>query len=176
MVEELSVNLSEIARILGVSDRTVQRWHEAGIPRHGEGRGSTYPVARVVAWVRRRDREQFERELAMSPAPDLDEARARKENALARLRELDVAEREGELITVEDALAHQEQVYAALRGILLAVPGKYAHTFVGLRSHAEGQRKLEDIIFETMTAMVDWSDDAEAAELAELDASTAEAA
>lgn len=44
------VKQADLCALLGVTDRTIQRWHEQGLPRHGEGRGCTYVWEEVLAW------------------------------------------------------------------------------------------------------------------------------
>lgn len=93
------------------------------------------------------------------------EARRLKEVALARLRQLEVAEREGGLISIDDALAYNTKIYSALRAILLAIPGKYPPRFVGATNYADAQRRLSDMVHEIMVEMseMDDPDEAEAA-------------
>ncbi|MEX2570805.1 MAG: hypothetical protein WD737_05825, partial [Gemmatimonadota bacterium] len=72
----------------------------------------------------------------------ISEARRQKEVALARLRQIEVAAREGVFVRVDDALKHNERVYGTIRSTLLASPGKYAPTFTNLSSFAQAQARL----------------------------------
>ena len=44
---------ADLCALFGVTDRTIQRWHEQGLPRHGEGRGCYYVWADVLPWYLR---------------------------------------------------------------------------------------------------------------------------
>jgi hypothetical protein len=40
----------ELSALLGVTDRTIQRWQFAGLPRHGRQRGIFYVLEEVLPW------------------------------------------------------------------------------------------------------------------------------
>lgn len=87
------------------------------------------------------------------------EARRRKEVALAQLRQLEVAEREGRLVAIDDVIAENAVVYSALRATLLAIPGKYSPAFVGLQDFGAARHALDEMVRSVMSEMVQWSDD-----------------
>jgi hypothetical protein len=83
----------------------------------------------------------------------LNDARARKEKALARLRELDVQEREGKLLPVESAMAVVGALVAELRARIQSFPGKYAPKVVGIKTVGEGQLFLEQLANEMLETL-----------------------
>ncbi|MBL8231035.1 MAG: hypothetical protein JNL98_21265 [Bryobacterales bacterium] len=66
------------------------------------------------------------------------EARRRKEVALARLRELEVAEREGKLITIEAAADTVTKAFSAVKAAVLRIPDKAARQVMAASNPAEG--------------------------------------
>jgi len=63
--------------------------------------------------------------IAASQAPNpLAEARARRESAQASIREMELAERRGELVPSKDVEAHLANLFAQCRTRLLAIPAR----------------------------------------------------
>lgn len=85
--------------------------------------------------------------------PDLMESKARREAALADLAEIDVAERRGELISVEQARADVLDRFAIVRTRILGVPSRVAQR---LPKHAaEIVPVLEELLREALTELAD---------------------
>ena len=83
----------------------------------------------------------------------LNDARARKEAALARLRELDLAEREGRLLPIESHTKILAAIIGELRARIVASPGKYATRIVGLHGVAQAQTVLEDMFNDLLSVL-----------------------
>lgn len=98
-MSDLTVDQRELARVFGVSPRTIQRWEDAGLADARVGSTATYDLPAAVAWRV----EKLVAELN-GDTPDLDAARARKESALAELRELEVGQLRGDLLEREEVL------------------------------------------------------------------------
>ena len=69
-------------------------------------------------------------------------ARARKVAAQARLAELEVLVREGELISIGAHRAVCDKMIELFRASLLAVPGSWGPRVVGIKSPAEGKEAM----------------------------------
>lgn len=109
----------EAAEAAGVTPRTVRRW-EADADLWSRA------LAAVGAAGAGVDAEEDN--------PDgwtYSEAKRRKEAALARLRELELAEKERRLITIEDAIRPIEALLTLVRGRLLALPSRLAGALPG---------------------------------------------
>lgn len=112
----------EIAAAFGVTTRTIQRWHDEGLPRQGTGRDTTYDLPECIAWRLEREREEVERILETF---ENEEASRKKKLAMqARKLELEVEEMEGRLIDIEDLEQLHSAPLAELRGQILSIPGR----------------------------------------------------
>lgn len=126
--EPAALSQKDAASRLGITPRQLRRLDDSGIPRTDDG---TYPWPRVRDWyLEFKQREAIDRTLGGSTNGNSSKAyyaaRARKEAALADLREMEVQERRGELLHIDDL----EELVAApldrLRTQLLALPGTLA--------------------------------------------------
>lgn len=88
-----SLKQADIAALFGVTDRTIQRWHERGLPRQGDGKGSVYVWADVLAWY-----VGFVSGSKSGPTTDKD----RKLRAEADLAEMAAAEKAGQLLDANE--------------------------------------------------------------------------
>lgn len=135
------LTLAELARALGRHRNTVAAWPSRGCPvveraDRDAGKAWRFDLADVVAWLEaeaaRKASEPLRRRLeaAERAAPDPEddtterEARRRKRLAEARLLELDLKEREGELLSRSDVEAGWIALASATRTRILAAPNK----------------------------------------------------
>lgn len=102
------INQSELAALLGRDIKTVQRWHEDGLPREGEGKALRYDWYRVEAW---RDEKR-------TGANNLDD-RARKLRGEADILEMEAAERAGTLVSVAAVTQEYTDFLTRLRSNLM---------------------------------------------------------
>src|SRR5678815_1744439 len=84
---------------------------------------------------------------------DYFKARARREAALADLAELDVAERRGELISVEQARADVLDRFTTVRTRILGVPSRVAQRLPGLA--AEVVPVVDELLREALSELAD---------------------
>lgn len=155
-----------VARVLGVSDRTVRKWNP---PMNADG---TYSLRGVVAW-----RLAMVETAAVDEEEDGDKENTPLKRAQAKVAEhrgellaIELAERRGELVAVEDV---RRQVGAAASVITAAVsqmPGVLPGKLVGLPAEeiaqelAEyGRDMLESMrtVFQEAGALVEEGEEAE---------------
>jgi hypothetical protein len=77
-----------------------------------------------------------------APKVSQNEARRRKELALARLREMEVAEREGKLIPVDVAADTVTKAFAMVKAAVLRIPDKTARHVMAAADPAAGREIL----------------------------------
>lgn len=133
MKDNLHVDQRSLARIFGCSVRTVQRYEDDGLRAARVGRTATYDLPAAVAWRIQREREQAEQAVTggSEGVPDLSASKARKELALARLRELEVAEREKDLVRLDHVLFWVRDHAARTRQAVESFPARYTAEMAG---------------------------------------------
>ncbi len=88
----IKINTLILAEVCEVTPAAIRKWTLQGLPKAGRG---VFDLAKAIAWVRRH------RPLK-GAEPGLIEERRREMAARARLRELDLLQRQGELIRREE--------------------------------------------------------------------------
>jgi phage terminase Nu1 subunit (DNA packaging protein) len=119
------VNRSGLADILGVSINTVTNYLKEGLPtektplRDG---GKTYEIdtAKAIEWLINRKHGRVKDTGAFASA------KARHEHASAELKEYDLAEKRGLMVSAEDAAAEVSEVFHLVRVRLRTIPNRLA--------------------------------------------------
>jgi terminase small subunit / prophage DNA-packing protein len=130
------VNQTELAEILGVSDVTLWQWQKEGMPieeRNLRGQSNSYDAAEVIAWMVKRAEEKVRKE---SPRDEL----ARAQTALARLQ---VAEKEGQLVSVAEFEPEYARLVLACRQRLLQIPAR-------MELEEKKRARLEEMVDEAL--------------------------
>ena len=149
------MKIKELADLLGLKVRRVNDFVVEGIPRTKAGRTWDYgPDAVVWYFVRKLERLESER------PPTLDAARARKEIAQAKMAEYQLAQVEGQMLTIDFHQEEKNRVYDRIRAKLLNFPGWMAPRVAG-RKMGEAQKALEDGVNEILEVL-SMGDDADA--------------
>lgn len=146
-----TVSLSEFAADWGVTVRTVTNWLAAGMPCRTVDGKRTVVRSEANAWVREQAAAE---EAAKDPANEA-EAKARKLAAEARLAELELAAKEGTMVTVEDAAQAVEAKLEGLRSSLVTLPQRIAPVVLGCKTLAEVTAKLDAAVAEAMTSIAE---------------------
>jgi hypothetical protein len=115
-ISDGSISLREFARRQRVSHVAVQGWVSDGLPTID---GRIDPKA-GAAWVRKYRRLAVE--AAKHGELTLAEALRRKEVALMGIRELELVEKSGQVVSIEDAVAHFGAAISICRARLLQIP------------------------------------------------------
>lgn len=150
------VSRAQLVAYLGVNLRTVLRWEEhEGLPvavPGGPGRPTQYEMPAVLRWYVQRAKAG-----AAAPAPggvgavaDLDTERARLAAIQRRRTELDVQQREGDLVPRAEIAAAWAEILGAVRAGLLALPAALAEP--ATLAAREGPRAVEALLRDRVTA------------------------
>lgn len=163
-----SMNLSkrDAAKALGVGIRQLERLVADGRVRLvRQGRAHVFPVDSLFRELRRRVAEaeqQAMREDREAKGEQVLLTRARRE-----LAEYEAAKRRGETVTVADVEQLVGELCDRLRAKLLSVPGGWAPRLVNLRTIAEAQQLLEELVREVLGVLsTQVADEIESAPLA----------
>lgn len=147
----------QCAAAFGITTRQLRNLHESGIPRNQD---ASYPWPDALHWYidfKKRERsagdeaeEKTKRELLH-----------RRLDLEVRTAELDLAERERRLVSIDYFEQQTSGLLQRLRARLLNFPSKWAPAMVGLRTIAEAQARLEPAIAEAMQALSETGEDPE---------------
>ena len=113
------VAASAFADLLGVHHNTVQNWIKNGMPYTRSGKSAGVELRDALRWVQGRHEAEI-RELR--ERFDSEGGKSRKILADARLKEIQVAEREGLLLTKADVEDTWTGALAAIRSNVMSVP------------------------------------------------------
>lgn len=148
--EKLSRNAAAARLVL--TPQQVSNLVRDGLPHERRGAGYVVVFPDAMAWYKARLREEGKR--AAAPTT-LSEARLRSETADAELKELELAERRGELMTVAQFEAAVGEAFARTRSKLLNLPAAAAMRVVGetlLARTQEAQALVDEVLRELVVA------------------------
>ena len=158
------VDAKTLCEVYNVDRRTVTNWlnEEPPCPSHMKGRKRQFDTSKVAAWRESKAETRGEESAGRRPPADYEDAKARKLSAEAKLAELELAQKESELIPMDVHESRLATICDRLRAKLLNLPGKAAPHLVGRRSVQEALLVLEPAVAEAMQALVDTADEIEA--------------
>ena len=149
--EPIRVTIGQAAELYGVHPSTISNWTRAGLPVTREGRTGILDLAVALPWVRARDRRDLD-EAKAATSPDV--AKTAKIVAEARLKEMEVEEREGQLVPLDQTEERWTERVIMLREALASVPGAAVQTDLVA---AEREAELEALIRDTLIHVVERS-------------------
>jgi phage terminase Nu1 subunit (DNA packaging protein) len=153
-----TVPAREVAKHFRVSVRTISDWVRKGCPHHETPRGTAFVLAEVIAW---RIAGEVESAAARAPRPaaiELEVEQARKARADADLKELELAERRGALVPIEDFRLELETVLGRMRAVVSGQLHQFERRIVHATTPAEARmltRDMEDAICRGGMALAD---------------------
>jgi hypothetical protein len=114
----------DVGWVFGVTSKAVGFWQKAGCPRNADG---TYNLPEVAAW-------KVARELSNAAVPIFESGSAmeRQREAKARMIELDLEERQGRSIPLEDHKAEVIRVASIFRSSVVTMPAMLAPRLAGM--------------------------------------------
>lgn len=136
----------DLANLFGISERRIQQLVKEGLPRDGRGK---FDFVKSVKWYTRYLRAALERKAVPTGSGDSKvyvgerEARIREITATADLKELELAEKRGELVAIHDVEHVLADLVLTTKGQIMAIPPRLAPDLVGETSRVMVQAKLE---------------------------------
>lgn len=156
-MSEETVGPARIAEALGVSERQVYRYHEMGMPKAGRGE---YPLLRCCIWFRRHILTPAEN----GDAPDLDEAKLRKERAKARKSEREMSRRRQEVMPAEVIERVHREANEWIRETTLSRAPEIADALEGVEDPRKAEivlkKAVRDLLEELHRGPPGWSEGA----------------
>lgn len=113
---------ADLMALFSVTDRTIQRWHDQGLPRHGEGRGCYYVWAEVLPWYLAFMSGSLGGDKGGKSLSDKD----RKLKGEADIAEMEAAEMAGELLRKKDVQATWVAFLSRLNSAMDGYPDRAA--------------------------------------------------
>lgn len=142
------VNRQELLHILGCSAPTIADYELRGMPvekKGGKGVANQYNTAAVIEWL-------VAHKAGLLPgggkARNHEDEKARKTTAEADLKEIELAERRGEVVPITHAVKEFAKRVAATRTKMLALPTKLAPVLVVMTDIEESRAAIEEVIRE----------------------------
>jgi len=132
------LNLSAVAKALGVTTGDIKSWKDQGMP-YIDGGGSTYRDRYVMADIFRwhQDKLKSGAEAEMNVA----EAKRRREVALALKAELELAKERGQLVVIDDLMGEFSAALVQVRAGLVSMPSRLS----GLLAHQDEDKITEQL-------------------------------
>lgn len=168
----------ELAERLGITTRSVTNYVQEGMPQRTKSGRPVYSWPDCREWWTKKIREdgRSTREAAGDEdrKEQMAEARLRTALAEAEAAELDLAERRGQLVTVDFMRGEFERMAQALRARLLALPTAWAARLGACETTIDRQLALQDAVNELLPVLqAAADDDGQAADDDEADAAGA---
>lgn len=113
---------ADLMAMFDKTDRTIQRWHEEGLPRHGEGRGCYYVWSEVLPWYLAFMSGSLGGDKSGKSLSDKD----RKLKGEADIAEMEAAEMAGELVRVKEVRKVWNDFLSRLNSSLDGYPDRVA--------------------------------------------------
>lgn len=113
---------ADLMAMFDKTDRTIQRWHDEGLPRHGEGRGCYYVWAEVLPWYLAFMSGSLGGDRGGKSISDKD----RKLKGEADIEEMKAAEMAGELVRVQEVKKVWNDFLSRLNSSLDGYPDRAA--------------------------------------------------
>lgn len=149
---------ADLARILPLTTRQIRNLEADGLPHRADGNRKWYPIPEAVVWWR--DRE-VAAALAGVQVSDLDRIKERKLEAEAAAKELELAERRGQLMRAAAARHTWAAVLTRLRSKVISFMGALAPQMVGLENPREAKAILDRAMNELLAELRETADELE---------------
>lgn len=151
-----SETAADICEQLDIAKSTLEKYVKRGCPhtKGKPGKPNRYDVTEVAAWMRSENLTGNPGQPRRVDSPDLEAARLRKENAMARNWELRNDEAEGRLVDADEVTSRWGSIGAAVRNSLESMGEQIAHRVVG-KSDRDAARIIDDEVKRRLRVLAD---------------------
>lgn len=165
-----TVSLQDIADAFGVTTEAIRLKRKAGMPTRMESGRPRFDLRDCIAWQREQDKVAAQ----SATAPDEALERARKLKAEADLKELDLAQKRGELVEQTVLAEALDRVIGGFAATAKGRLGRFEREIVRCQTPGAARKLREAIVDALMEGAREYADQWEA-EADELDKAAAEA-
>lgn len=153
MASPATHSLDTISKLLDLTPRRVQQLSKEGvIPKLDRGRYELVPAVR--GYIR------YLKERSINPGVvSFDEVRARKTAAEAEMAELELLQRKGDLIPMQQVVDTWLELIASCRSKMLSMPAKLAPVVAVEDNPAVCKQLVEEQMMEALDEIARWIDD-----------------
>lgn len=135
----MRVSQTELARILGVTPRTIRDYHGLGLEDHRDAETGSYDLPGSVNWRLELEWKRALESRTPEEADELLQHRTRKMAADAELREDELRMKRGELVPVHEVLDRVRKPLEAVDGQLRSAPRRLARDWAHRLGVTQGE-------------------------------------
>ena len=146
-----NINQIELSEIIGITVQQIIKLEKDGVFNRNGEKFYTLPNA-VSEYITYKVKSELRKKQGGDDV-DIAEANRRKAIAQATLLEMEVAEKEGKLISIEEIRKENEYILTSFRNRALGVPSRIAPALIGLETIAEIKSILDDAMYELLTEL-----------------------
>lgn len=140
------VNKTDLAIVFGVTNKTIDNWRKAGMPRVGERRATRYDTAKCIKWhADQKLKESFRKHDIGSQIVDEKTAKAKKASFEAALTELEYREAVNETVTTKRVEKYVDSLITQLKDAVMGIPGQWSDQVLGLKDRTEAIDRLDEL-------------------------------
>jgi len=148
------VDLRQVSKALNVSERRIQQLAKEGLPKEERGK---YELGKCMLWYIRYLQVALEasgrRDSGESEFIGAREERARLLRAEAELKEMELAQKRGQLVAIADVEAEYTSLVLSIKARIMAIPPRLAPEIVGEDSRVMAQAKIEKYCKEALAQL-----------------------
>jgi len=145
--ESTQIPKAQFAATFGVSEAQLERYFQQGMPHEKKGRRIMIPMPEGRVWYHKYLVEKGRRE---AMPQDLDEAKKRREMAMAEIAELDLVDRRCVTMLLEQYENAIDRAFDRVRARIQNLPPRLAGIVLGAQSIQEAQARIEPVVLEVM--------------------------
>jgi phage terminase Nu1 subunit (DNA packaging protein) len=157
-------DVKQVAKALNITDRRVQQLAKEGLPKEEKGK---YDLGKCMLWYIRYLQAALEasgrRDSGEEEFIGAREERARLLRAEAELKEMELAAKRGQMVTIADVEKQYSDLAHSIRARIMAIPPRLAPEILGETSRVMAQAKIEKYCKEALAQLAK-ADDASGTE------------
>lgn len=155
--DDIYVSVAPLCAMIGVSSRQITNYVKDGMPfvYINDSKIRSFPVKKCFDWLIINGLMEIKYDKQTETTEDLEDLppKERKDLADARLKELELAKKKGELISLEEIRKECEYILTSFKNKTLGVPSKIAPALIGIETIAETKAILDEAMYELLTEL-----------------------